>query len=227
MLQGFDEKKDRRINCGQNKGEIVEKLLAKKTVQRFSYPWNELEVGQSFFINCDDVNETSLRTMVSNRSRTTGKVFKCFKRKNENMFEITYISDNRTNLEFEKVPLPVNPCSKEAQVEIEKFRCENKVNWLNNVPINNCVWFTFKEVQNFNQMKELVDKFNKTNETKQCVIIVHRYAQGYEFAVFEKTPKYFERSEVAAALNDSGKTIRDEDENYIQPEGRAFIPYPQ
>lgn len=71
----------------------TEVLLRTKKVKK--YPFEKLEPGLSFFIKIEDVDEGSLRAIVSNASLKKGKVYKCIKHTEEGYFEVTQVADDK------------------------------------------------------------------------------------------------------------------------------------
>jgi hypothetical protein len=58
------------------------------------YPFDEMQIGQSFSVPFSDSREKSLRTQVSLAIKRTGKKFKIIKHKELALFEVARLSDN-------------------------------------------------------------------------------------------------------------------------------------
>lgn len=72
------------------------------------YPFEKLELGESFFVNFKDCNESSLRAAVSAACNRYSKCFKCIKHKDVEVFEVACINQS------EKIEYPISESSPEA-----------------------------------------------------------------------------------------------------------------
>ena len=64
-----------------------------KLEKREAIPFDELEIGKSFVISVDEMNESSLRTAASCACKKFGKIFRVKKHADQGIFEIGRLPD--------------------------------------------------------------------------------------------------------------------------------------
>lgn len=82
-------------------------------------PFEDLTPGYSFFVQCDNVNETSFRSLVSTMSTMHGRQYKCTKHKKERMLEVSVVGNGTKD---EKLPIYESSPTAKMAVNVEPYK---------------------------------------------------------------------------------------------------------